>query len=62
MANVIGAVIGVVAVLVVMSTSGCAGAELYVGTRRIDEYRAEQSTKDKPYKCLFVQCNDQGGK
>lgn len=40
---------------------GCAGGEVYLGTRRIDEYQASQQTHDKPYKCLFVDCNNYGG-
>jgi len=44
-------------VLLVMATSGCAG-EIYLGTRRIDEVRQEQVMKDKPLKCLFVNCDN----
>ena len=50
----------VIVLLVVGSMTGCAG-EMYIGTRRIDEYTATQTMKDKPYKCLFVECGSTGG-
>lgn len=45
----------VMIVLLVLSLQACAG-EIYLGHRRIDEYTAQQTMKDKPLKCLFVEC------
>jgi len=46
-------------VLIALTLSGCAG-EVYLGARRIDEYKATQTMHDKPLKCLFVSCNQEG--
>lgn len=50
-------------VLLVMATSGCGvlSGEIYGGIRRIDEVRQEQVMKDKPLKCLFVDCDNVRG-
>lgn len=43
------------AISIMLFSSGCAG-EIYLGTRRIDEVQQTQVMKDKPLKCLFVEC------
>lgn len=40
---------------IMLFSSGCAG-EIYLGARRIDEVQQTQVMKDKPLKCLFVEC------
>lgn len=55
-----GFLVWFVYVLLVMATSGCAG-EMYLGMRRIDEVEQKQVMKDKPLKCLFVNCDNVRG-
>jgi hypothetical protein len=47
-------------VLAASMLSGCAG-EIYLGTRRIDQFERTESMKPQPLKCLFVSCGEASG-
>lgn len=60
------ALIGLVGIVFVLLLSGCSAliptGELYVGSRRIDEVQQTQVMKDKPLRCMFVDCGGGHGK
>lgn len=59
------AMIGFVGIVMFLAC-GCSAliptGEFYVGSRRIDEVQQTQVMKDKPLRCMFVDCGGERGK
>lgn len=53
--------LAVITLILTLTGCGILSGEVYVGTRRIDEVQQTQVMKDKPFKCLFVNCQDSWG-